>query len=38
MASGDFIAQTAIERKTLATYDFARSGRFLVFGTFAGVI
>ena len=37
MTTGDAIAQTVIEKKTLSQFDLKRSLRFVVFGTFLAV-
>ena len=37
MGTGDVIAQFAVERKSLAQYEFSRTSRFLLFGTVVAV-
>ncbi len=37
MASGDSIAQLAVERRGLSGYDVVRSGRFFIFGVVGAV-
>ena len=33
MGTGDFLAQTMVEKKTAQEYDLERSGRFFLYGT-----
>ena len=37
MGTGDVIAQFVVEKKSMQQYEFERTARFLVFGTFIGV-